>query len=285
MISRRPWPTPNQTYSRRNRTVGTTMKSRESRGSAGCWRLRSFDTEPETGPFRGGSSRLARSSLSAISVVRFGDPDGARDSACKFASWFRQSLRVRIGSSNPSLSATEVARAEIARHGARPLAENRAVFAVEAFQIRRGDGALGAESARSRSPISAAESSGSDCKGSAGWSFGLRRLSVFLYLARWANRRGSQESVRHPFSLRCAGCPGIHAHIAWSVGKSFASSNICTSYLFIPFDLTAGLVGPTKWVARGTPTSQSGFIGHSSLHGPCIADMRRGKRFCQACLA
>ncbi len=34
--------------------------------------MRSFDTEPETGSFRGDSSRVARSSLWAIWVVRFG---------------------------------------------------------------------------------------------------------------------------------------------------------------------------------------------------------------------
>ena len=52
--------------------LGSEDGSGKARDSAGSWRSRSFDTEPETGLFRGDSSRLAHSSLSAISVVRIG---------------------------------------------------------------------------------------------------------------------------------------------------------------------------------------------------------------------
>jgi hypothetical protein len=54
---------------------GSQDGSGKAREFAGCWRLRSIDSEAETGLFRGDSRRLARSSLSAISVVRFDPPD------------------------------------------------------------------------------------------------------------------------------------------------------------------------------------------------------------------
>ena len=62
--------------------LGSEDGSGKAREFAGCWRLRSFDTEPETGLFRGDSSRLARLSLWVISVVRFGCPIDDRTSAC-----------------------------------------------------------------------------------------------------------------------------------------------------------------------------------------------------------
>ena len=52
--------------------LGSEDGSGKAREFAGCWRLRSFDSEPETGLFRGDSSRFARLSLWGISVVRIG---------------------------------------------------------------------------------------------------------------------------------------------------------------------------------------------------------------------
>jgi hypothetical protein len=54
--------------------------------------------------------RLARLSLSAILVVRFGAADGAKKSACKFASWFREFRQNQSGSSCLSRSATQAAK-------------------------------------------------------------------------------------------------------------------------------------------------------------------------------
>ena len=63
--------------------LGSEDGSGKAREFAACWRLRSFDSEAETARCRGDSSRLARSSLSAISVVRFGAPVGLLASASK----------------------------------------------------------------------------------------------------------------------------------------------------------------------------------------------------------
>ena len=52
---------------------GSEGGSGKAREFAGCWRLRSFDTEAETRLSRGDSSRLVRLSLQSISVVRIGD--------------------------------------------------------------------------------------------------------------------------------------------------------------------------------------------------------------------
>jgi len=120
--------------------LGSEDGSGKAREFARCWRLRSFDSEAETGPITGRSGRLARLSLWAVSVVQLGALVGARNSTRKFASWFRGFAANQIGSSNPSRPATEPSAAEtirIHRQMDREIPAIPTVFAVEVCRIRK----------------------------------------------------------------------------------------------------------------------------------------------------